>query len=154
MGEQKWKIYLFKIFYQQYLLLALEVKALKEKSPEEYKKNPKTKLLKSLRDAIRVDVPSDPQHPKFNLGVTLGPEYKQFKRVKNGLPRRYRLFFQFSSQEETIIFIWMNDAYSIRSQGSKRDVYNVFKKMIKNGTIPEKYSELFESSKVCNFLNN
>lgn len=149
-----WEIYFFKIFYEQYHGLIKEVQALKRKRPKSYKRHFKTKFLKRLKIAIFSDVPSDPLHPKFNLGKTLGAKYKQFRRVKKGMPQRYRLFFQFSSQAETIVFIWVNDESSIRGQGGKHDVYNVFKSMIDNGTIPQKYSALFDASAVCELPKN
>ena len=149
MPESEWELFFFKLFDLQYRFLVDEVKALRKKKPEGYIRHPKTKMLKKMRNAIFKDVPTDPLHSKFNLGNMLGPNFRQFKRVKNDMPDRYRLFFRFSSEGTSIIYIWMNDRSSLRQEGSKRDVYSVFRHMIEKGDVPEEYSGLLDSSHSC-----
>jgi toxin YhaV len=146
MPETEWKILFFSLFKEQYKDLVLEVSQLKAKQPGTYKTHPKTKLLGHLQKAIFKDVPADPCHAKYNLGKTLGLEYKNFKRVKQELPSRYRLFFRFDSESKMIIFIWMNDEHSLRKKGSRRDVYAVFKQMIERGEVPKTFDRLKSSS--------
>ena len=99
-------------------------------------------VFKCIRDRIR----TDPGNKDFNLGNTLGKKYKNWRRAKKGLPNRYRLFFQYSSQSMDIILAWLNDESSIRRAGHKKDVYNVFVKMLEAGSVPASYDELVEKS--------
>jgi len=62
------------------------------------------------------------------------------------LPSRYRLFFVFSSTKNNIIYVWMNNEFCLRAEGSKSDVYIVFQKMLDRGDIPSKYLEIAEDS--------
>lgn len=140
-----WEILLFKIFYDQYLELTSVVKSLRDKNPTGYKSHPKTKLLAKIQFVIKEDVPADPLHKKFMLSKTL-TKHKEWRRVKKGLPPRYRLFFRFYSGNKNIIFAWMNDGTSIRKEGDKYDVYNVFLKLLKNRVIPNQYEELLSDS--------
>ena len=41
---------------------------------------------------------------------------------------------------------WLNDESSIRRDGHKKDVYEVFKKMLNSNVIPNSYNELVEKS--------
>ena len=96
----------------------------------------------------RVDVLSDPLHGKFQLGEALGEKNKVWRRIKNGLPKRHRLFFRFSSQKKEIIFVWLNDEGTLRKDGDSHDVYTVFRKMVDDGTVPVEYKDLIKRSKI------
>ena len=146
MGNNDWEILFFPCFADRYYALIREVKELKSADPLTYKSHPKTKLLARLHNVIWDDVPSDPNHKKFMLGRTLGDEYKEWRRVKEGLPPRYRLFFRFRSAIKVIIYVWLNDEFSLRKEGGKSDVYAVFKKMLQIETIPNDIDELIKSS--------
>lgn len=126
----------------------MDVGELRNNDPEGYKSHPKTKLLASLQKVIKSDVPENILDKKFMLGKTLGKKHTVWRRVKRGLPPRYRLFFRFYSKEKRIIFVWLNDEGSIRKKGDKHDVYTVFKKMLDKGEIPQGYKDLIAESNI------
>lgn len=146
MNTRDWKIYYTPGFKNQYEDLHKTVLKLKDRNPKGYKSNPVTKLLLAVHKAVNVDVPANPQHPKFNLGNTIGPKYRAWKRVKKGMPSRYRLFFRFSSSDRSIIFSWLNDEFNMRKEGDKHDVYRAFERLLDRGEIPNEYSALLETS--------
>ncbi|MCF8078870.1 MAG: type II toxin-antitoxin system YhaV family toxin [Desulfobacterales bacterium] len=124
-----------------------EVQQLRDKDPAGYKTHRKTKLLKRVQTAIEIDVPENPLHKKFLLGGSLSDRYKDWRRVKSGLPGRYRMFFRFSSAEKNIIFAWLNDEFTLRKEGDNNDVYAVFEGMLNSGDVPAEYEELRKQSK-------
>lgn len=144
-----WNLYYFRLFADILNALEHEVTRLKtEKSPEEFKSHPKTLLLKSVINQITVEVPKDPTHRDFLLGNTLGKTHTDWRRVKKGLPQRYRLFFKFSSMKSSIIYVWLNDQNTYRKAGSKTDVYAVFRKMLNAEKVPSDIDELIKQAKL------
>lgn len=131
-----WDLYNYRIFEAQLKELTQKVTKLKEKDPEGYKRHKLTKLLASVYKAILDDVPSNPADNKFRLGNTLGKEYRHWKRVKKGLPNRYRLFFRYEDKQRVIVYVWMNGEDTLRKAGAKTDVYAVFEKMLNKGNVP------------------
>jgi toxin YhaV len=125
--------------------LKRQVEELVRKDPDGYKKHPLAKLLASIAEA-RKDIYKNPLHKKFNLGKTLGGEYTHWKRAKDLLPDRYRMFFRAHSPDRLIIICWINDNTTLRKQGSKTDVYRVFKKMLDSGLMPDDIKELKKQS--------
>lgn len=142
----KWNILRSKVYDKQYRDLVGIVKNLKAKDPEGYVTHFKTKLLARLHNSMYKDVPQDPSHPKFLLGNTLGEKYRHWKRVKSGLPDRYRLLFQHNTQHQTILYAWMNDHKTLRKEGSKRDIYYVFTNLLESGEVPSKFGELIKKA--------
>lgn len=138
----EWNIFYTKIFQIILSKLEKEVLALSSVEPESYLSHPKTKLLQRVFMAITKDVPADPNNKKFRLGSFLGKRYKSWRRVKDGLPDRYRLFFQFLSTDNKIIFAWINDENTLRKNGSRTDVYTTFKRLVDGGKIQNDYKEL------------
>jgi toxin YhaV len=59
---------------------------------------------------------------------------------------RFRLFFRYSSTHKIIIYAWVNDSETLRTYGSKKDVYAVFKGMLDDGNPPDDWDELM---RVC-----
>lgn len=141
-----WEILFFQLFYKQYKELINHVETLRKKNPVAYKFHPQTKLLASIQKVIKQDVPADPFHKKFMLGKMFGKKYKEWRRVKHGLPQRYRMFFRFHSKYKNIIFVWLNSEGYLRKRGDKHDVYVVFKKMLDNKEIPHDYGDLIVQS--------
>lgn len=138
-----WNIFYFRLFAVQLTALTEEVKQLRAKDPEGYKTHPKTKLLASIYKCITEAVPANPDHPDFRLGKTLGDQHTHWRRVKKGMPDRYRLFFRFSSQPvKAIVYVWFNDEDTLRKAGSKTDVYSVFRRMLEQGNVPSDINEL------------
>lgn len=74
--------------------------------------------------AINETVPADPAAQVFRLGHKLGEENGHWRRVKKGMPQRYRLFFQFvSSPLPLIVYVWLNDEGSLAyAEGAPSDL--------------------------------
>jgi toxin YhaV len=70
-----------------------------------------------------------------------------WRRVKTGMPDRYRLFFRFASRPmKVIVYAWFNDEDTLRKAGSNTDVYETFKRMLSRGRVPSGIDELLEGS--------
>lgn len=93
-----WQLFYFKLFKAALDELERAVTKVAKQNPAGYKSHPKTRLLASIYKAITQTVPADPDHPDFRLGKTLGAERTNWRRVKKGMPDRYRLFFRFASR--------------------------------------------------------
>ena len=141
-----WKLFYFKIFDEQIKALVKDVSHLRDIDPDNYKEHPTTKLLAKVTRAIRNRVLSNPLAPQVNLGKTLGKKFSHYKRIKEGMPDRYRAFFRFQSSDKSVIMIWMNNEFTLRKAGSKTDVYNVFLKMLENQEVPSKWKDLVGKS--------
>lgn len=142
-----WGLYYFSIFKVALDELEVTVTKLADDDPKGYKSHPKTKLLASVYRAITAVVPLNPDAVEFRLGKTLGPENTNWRRVKKGMPERYRLFFRFaSSPVNLIVYVWFNDENSLRKMGSKTDVYETFKRMLACGIVPNNVSDLLKQA--------
>ena len=138
-----WRLYYFRIFQAALDELEATVTQLAREKPNTYKTHPKTKLRASVYKAITDTVPSNPAAPEFRLGKTLGAHNTHWRRVKKGLPERYRLFFRFaSSPTKVIVYVWFNDEDSLRKAGAKTDVYETFQSMLARGVVPGGIGEL------------
>lgn len=115
----------------------LAVSKLATSDPEGYKTHPKTKLLSSVYRAVTQLVPANPDSPDLRPGKTLGSDNTNWRRVKKGMPDRYRLFLRFVSKPvKVIVYVWFNDDKMLRKAGSKTDVYEAFKRMLARGVVP------------------
>lgn len=142
-----WQFFYFKLFKVALDELDQAVTKLAEHDPAGYKSHPKTRLLASVYKAITQVVPTNPDHPDFRLGKTLGAEHANWRRVKKGMPDRYRLFFRFASKPvKLIVYVWFNDEDTLRKAGSKTDVYEVFKRLLSRGQVPGGIKELLADS--------
>jgi toxin YhaV len=142
-----WHLFYFKLFQAALDELEQAVTKLAKRNPSGYKSHPKTRLLASIYKAITQIVPADPDHPDFRLGKTLGVEHTNWRRVKKGMPDRYRLFFRFASKPvKLIVYVWFNDEDTLRKAGSKTDVYEVFRRMLSRGQVPTGIKELLAES--------
>ncbi len=142
-----WNLYYFKAFKAALDELEQAVVRLAAQDPTGYKRHPKTKLLASVYKAITELVPSNPDAPEFRLGKTLGSDYTHWRRVKKGMPDRYRLFFRFASTPvKVIVYVWFNDEDTLRKAGAKTDVYEVFKRMLARGVVPAGIRDLLDES--------
>lgn len=142
-----WQLFYFKLFKAALDELEQAVTKLAEHDPAGYKSHPKTRLLASVYKAIMQVVPANPDHPDFRLGKTLGAEHTNWRRVKKGMPDRYRLFFRFASKPvKLIVYVWFNDEDTLRKAGSKTDVYEVFKRLLSRGQVPSGIKELLAES--------
>ena len=142
-----WCLYYFRIFKAALDELEAAVTQLAQDDSRGYKTHPKTKLLASVYKAITEVVPANPDAPEFRLGKTLGADNTNWRRVKKGMPDRYRLFFRFaSSPVKVIVYVWFNDEDTLRKAGAKTDVYETFKRMLARGVVPGSVGELLAGS--------
>ena len=133
-----WRLYTFEPFARRLQALKTEVERLRAKAPEGYRRHPTTVLLASVYKAIT-------EVADFRVGHTLGPEHAHWRRVKRGLPPRYRLFFRFSSKPvRVIVYVWLNDEATLRKAGAKTDVYAVFQRMLARGEVPSDIEALLK----------
>ena len=142
-----WTLYYYRTFKAALDELEAAVSKLAADDPKGYKTHPKTKLLASVYRAITVLVPANPDAADFRLGKTLGADNANWRRVKKGMPDRYRLFFRFaSSPVKVIVYVWFNDEDTLRKAGSKTDVYETFKRMLARGVVPVSIAELLTNA--------
>ncbi len=142
-----WRLYYFRVFKAALDELEAIVTELAGNDPEGYKSHPKTKLLASVYRAVTEVVPANPDAPEFRLGKTLGAGNTNWRRVKAGMPDRYRLFFRFASSPlKIVVYVWFNDEDSLRKAGSKTDVYETFKRMLARGVVPSDIDVLLRDS--------
>ncbi len=142
-----WKLHYFRPFAAALDELEVRVAELSRRNPAGYKSHPKTRLLASLHKAITQTVPANPDHPDFRLGKALGSEYANWRRIKKGMPDRYRLFFRFASRPaKIVVYVWFNDEDTLRKAGSKTDVYEAFRRMLARGEVPDGIEALLKES--------
>lgn len=142
-----WGLYYFRVFKVALDELEATVTQLAQNDPKGYKAHPKTKLLASVYKAITGAVPANPDASEFRLGKTLGANNSNWRRVKKGMPDRYRLFFRFASiPVKVIVYVWFNDEDSLRKAGAKTDVYETFKRMLARREVPSSIEELLSES--------
>ena len=142
-----WSLYFYRTFKAALDELEAVVTKLAADDPAGYQTHPKTKLLASVYRAITELVPANPDAPDFRLGKTLGADNTNWRRVKKGMPDRYRLFFRFaSSPVKVIVYVWFNDEDTLRKAGSKTDVYETFKRMLARGVVPGRIDDLLREA--------
>ena len=143
-----WSLYYYRTFKAALDELEAVVARLATDDPAGYKTHPKAKLLASVYRAITQLVPANPDAPQFRLGKTLGSANTNWRRVKKGMPDRYRLFFRFaSSPVKVIVYVWFNDEDTLRKAGSKSDVYESFKRMLARGVVPGDIEDLLREAR-------
>jgi toxin YhaV len=123
------------------------VEALKKQQPKTYRNHPKTKLLKRVLDLILAEIPRDPNAAVFQLGNTLGPAYRHWRRAK--FLGRFRLFFRFSSTHKAIVYAWVNDETTLRKAGAQSDPYAVFTRRLQEGNPPDNWEALFREAETA-----
>jgi toxin YhaV len=143
-----WQVFYYKAFAAALDELEAEVTRLAAKDPKGYKAHPKTRLLASVYEAVTQRVPANPEDAQFRLGKTLGSAHKHWRRVKKGLPDRYRLFFRFASKPvRLIVYAWLNDEDTLRKAGAKTDVYAAFQRLLARGEVPGDIDALLKESR-------
>ena len=145
----------FHLFAAQYGRMITRLLVLLQENPDSFAAHPEAKFFKKVRTRMDTAL-GEPGAKEYEIGNTLenqcydgkklGKGYSGWRRIKNGMPDRYRLFFQFSSPSHELVFAWLNDERSIRRAGHKNDVYAVFARLLASGTIPTEYRLLREQS--------
>lgn len=145
MDTLEWSIYTTAIFRIYLNTLQSDVSRIRENNPTTYKEHCKTKLLVNLFDAIN-ELKKDPTKKEYHQGNTLGADHRDWKRIKKGLPQRYRVFFKYiSTPPPRIVIAWMNDERTLRKDGAKNDCYRIFKKMLDNRKINSNFDNLIDN---------
>jgi toxin YhaV len=103
------------------------------------------KLLAALTRLVFDEVPKDPARKDFRQGDTLGAKRKHWFRAKFG-NGRFRLFFRFRTDARIILYVWVNDADTLRTYGSRTDAYAVFEKMLESGDPPDDWDALLAAA--------
>src|SRR5580765_6998012 len=111
--------------------------------PRSFRANANVKLLAAIARLILDVVPADPGRPEYRLGNSLGPEYRNWFRVKFGCC--FRLFFRYDGRLRLIVFAWVNDEQTLRKRGAKSDSYTVFRAMLKRGNPPADWDTLVKA---------
>jgi toxin YhaV len=140
-----WRLFQYPLLEDQLVKLTEAVEQLSITQPDTYRGHPKTKLLATIHRLITEIIPRDPNAPEFRQGDTLGPDNRHWFRAK--FHQRYRLFFRFSTKDRVIVYVWVNDEFTLRKAGSKTDAYAVFKSMLKLGDPPRTLDALLKGAK-------
>ena len=129
-----WRLYVHPLFDQQFRQLIERVEAIAARDPAGFRQRPAAKLLATVNRLIRETIPRDASGSEFRQGNTLGSDNRHWFRAK--FHDRYRLFYRFSSQDKVIIYVWMNDAETLRKSEARSDPYRVFRTMLEAGDPP------------------
>jgi toxin YhaV len=140
-----WRLFQYPLFEHQLKRLTEAVEELSISQPDIYRGHPKTKLLATIHRYVTENIPRDPNAPECRQGDTLGPDNRHWFRAK--FHQRYRLFFRFSSKDRVIVYVWVNDEFTLRKAGAKTDAYAVFKSMLNAGDPPRTLEGLLKRAK-------
>ncbi len=142
-----WSLFAHTAFVEAFEQLLLQVEELAVNDPHGFHHHPAFKVLQKVKGCTFKRVPSDPASRDFVGGDVFG-SHKHWRRAKQGMPHRYRLFFQFRSDApKRIIFAWFNSEDTMRKEGSKTDCYAVFVRMVERGAIPDAFEVLLKESR-------
>ncbi|MBP9093715.1 type II toxin-antitoxin system YhaV family toxin [bacterium] len=147
-----WTLYWYPGFQKQILDAVRTVQTIKEKQPSSLNSNAHAKLLKRVLEVILIEIPSDPNHPNFAQGNTLGEANRHWRRAK--FLQRFRLFFRFSSERKIIIYAWVNDENTLRQAGARSDPYAIFARRLKSGDPPSDWNSLLAESSAIESLDD
>ena len=145
MEVNAWRLFQYPLFETQLKRLTEAVERLSISQPDTYREHPKAKLLATIHRHVTEIIPRDPNAAEFRQGDTLGPDNRHWFRAK--LHQRYRLFFRFSTKDRVIVYVWVNDEFTVRKAGSKTDAYAVFKSMLNAGDPPRTLEALRKGAK-------
>jgi toxin YhaV len=140
-----WRLFQYPLFETQLKRLTEAVEKLSISQPDAYREHPKAKLLATIHRHVTEIIPRDSNAAEFRQGDTLGPDNRHWFRAK--LHQRYRLFFRFSTKDRVIVYVWVNDEFTLRKAGSKTDAYAVFKSMLNAGDPPRTLEALRKGAK-------
>jgi toxin YhaV len=147
-----WRLYQHPLFEQEFGKLLAEAERIQAQKPDDYQSHPTVKRLARIINLITEEIPADPTQEKFNLGNTLGKDYRHWKRAKFGKDRRYRLFFRYDAKTQkqgkgkAIVYAWVNDEKTLRKEGDKNDPYAIFARGLEHGKPPDSMAGLLKES--------
>jgi toxin YhaV len=140
-----WIIRAHPLFLDQLERLTAAVEREARKKPDTFRSGANFKLLAALNKLVFDVIPADPTSSIFRQGGTLGAERKHWFRAKFG-NGRFRLFFRYNSTAKLLVFAWVNDAETLRSYGSRRDAYVIFRAMLDDGNPPDSWKDLLDAA--------
>ena len=106
--------------------------------------HPKMRLLERIRSLMLDEIPRNPNAAEYQLGNTMGPRYRHWRRAK--FLGRFRLFFRFNTTQKAIVYAWVNDENTLRKAGSATDPYAVFTRKLNAGDPPDVWEDLLRST--------
>jgi toxin YhaV len=136
-----WRIFAHPLFLDQIERLAAAVERARAGDPQGFQASANAKVLGALRKLAFEIIPSDPARAEYRQGGTLGAHHKHWFRAKFG-GQRFRLFFRYNASARIIIFAWVNDADTLRVDGSRSDAYAVFRSMLDKERPPDDWRAL------------
>ncbi len=145
MQSQGWTLLFHDCLVHQLERLFAACDRARASDPEGWKTNSNVKLFNALSRLMLKTIPSDPGHPEFRQGTTLGRAHRHWRRARTG--RRFRLFFRYDTASKIIIYAWVNDQKTLRQAKGKNDPYTVFKKMLDQGNPPDDWDQLLARSR-------
>jgi len=140
-----WKLFRARAFSEALDGLEAELVRLAAERPDDASSHPKAKLLARILNLILDEIPRDPNAATYQLGNTLGPSHRHWRRAK--FLQRFRLFFRFDSASRIIIYAWVNDENTLRKAGSRSDPYAVFLRRLNDGNPPDGWDDLLADAK-------
>ena len=141
-----WELFAHPLLLDQLDKLIAAVEKEKSKKPKAYQSSANFKVLAAVHALMFATIPADPTRPDYRQGDTLGADRKHWFRARFG-GKRFRLFFRYDTKSKVIIYAWVNDSETLRTYGSKTDVYAVFKKMLDKGNPPDDWEALLKVGK-------
>lgn len=140
-----WALYAHPLFIEQIVALLNQVEREIAKGGDGWTKKRVALRPARITEIVFDEIPTDPTNPRYRQGKTLGPKYKHWFR--DNFYQRYRLFFRFSSEAKVIVYAWVNDDSTLRdSSNSKNDAYEVFKRKLEVGKVPDRWRDLLAES--------
>ncbi|TVR92466.1 MAG: type II toxin-antitoxin system YhaV family toxin [Trueperaceae bacterium] len=135
-----WRLFAHSLFLEQLEALIGEVERARRRDPERYVRSNAAKRLAAITKLAFEVIPQDPTRALYRQGDTLGSEYTHWFRAT--FFQQFRIFFRYSSDDRTIIYVWVNDEHSRRAYGSRTDAYRVFRRMLASGDPPDSWDHL------------
>jgi len=143
-AKPAWRLFAHPAFSEPFDALVAEVSRLQRTDPGGFSRHPKAKLLKRIVELVEQEIPRDPGAAAYNLGNTLGPARRHWRRAR--FLGRFRLFFRYSSQAGVIIYAWVHDEGTLRKAGGGSDPYHVFGGMLRKGRPPDDWAALVKEA--------
>lgn len=140
----RWSIFAHPVFLDQLEGLIEEVEARRARDTGTWRKKNCSKRLAAIFRLVSESIPADPGAPAFRLGSTLGAHRKHWFRAR--FYQQYRLFYRFDSAMKVIVLAWVNDENTLRTYGSKTDVYAIFRGMLDGGNPPDDFDMLMQAA--------
>jgi len=128
-----WTLLYHPLFGRRYAELRNDARRLKRQlPPAAFRQHPLVKLVAAVHRLVTEVVPADPNAPAFRLRGDLA----RFRWARgHGLPPRYMLFWMFSEEAHSVIFLYLNDESTLRKEGARSDPYEVFRALVQRGEI-------------------